>query len=62
MTDYQKLIGALHLIKAECKKHESCIDCPFYVLKENSDCGLRYKNPATWKIKTFDVIRLLESE
>ena len=61
MTDYKKLIDALHLIKDECKKHEGCIDCPFYVVKEKSACGLGYKNPAAWKIKPSDVIRLLES-
>lgn len=62
MTDYKKLIDALHLIKAECKKHEGCVDCPFYVVREKSACGLRCKNPAAWKIKPFDVIRLFESE
>lgn len=64
MTDYNKLLDALHTIQDECISQNSCEDCPFYAEKNNRDtsCGLRQINPAFWRIKRNCVIRLLEDD
>lgn len=64
MTDYKKLVDALHTIQDECKLYVACDDCPLYGKNIISSCicGLHYKTPADWKIKQVDVIQLFEGE
>lgn len=74
MTDYKKLSEALQTIQDECLKNRDCEKCPFSMVKHgNSDewsriawanyiCAIKDETPNGWGIKSFDVIRLLESE
>lgn len=68
MTDYKKLSEALQTIQNECRKYNHCEDCPFSTDIPFDDntllqrCAITAKLPNHWKIKPFDVIRLIESE
>lgn len=44
----KKLIEALHVIQEECKKYNSCSDCPMGT--DHCDCLIRDLNPVNWKI------------
>lgn len=59
MSDYKKLLNALHAIQDECRLYHECSDCPF-VSKNKVSCGLILKLPYKWPIKTSYDIRLLE--
>lgn len=59
MSDYNKLLDALHTIQDECRLHIICDDCPF-INRNNVTCGVALKTPCDWKIKRDYDIRLFE--
>lgn len=60
MSDYKKLLDALHIIQDECRLHNECDDCPF-IDSNKVSCGIA-KSPHSWRIKKDRVISLLEDE
>lgn len=61
MSDYKKLLDALHTIQDECISHRECFDCPFRA-NNGISCELVLQMPDKWPIKTSYDIRLLEDE